>query len=200
MAEMGLLQFKSAAQLKAEQDAADAETAAARRRDQVESNLAAHIRKAFESAKTAKREIEGRLLDCARRQKGEYDAQKLAAIRESGGSEVYPKLTTTKCRAGAAWIRDILMPVTGRPWGLDPTPISDIPDELLSQFEQALQQRMAAEAQQDEQGPGQGDPQLFSREQMKAKLREMIQQKAKEACEAHEALIADQLAEGGWEE
>lgn len=207
MAELGLLQFRSAADLHADDVAAEEQALQSRRALQVQSSLAAHIRRCFESAKNAKREIDDRLLDCARRQKGKHEETKLQAIREAGGSEIYPKLTTTKCRAGASWIRDILIPVNGHPWGLDPTPVADIPPEFLAAFQQKLAQQMmqaqqAQQAQQGEQGEqGQVAPPQTMPDptELEVKLRELIQAKAKEASEAHETLIADQLAEGGWE-
>ena len=200
MAEFGLLQVRSAADLHADDLAAEADAQQSRRAQLVESSLAAHIRRCFESAKNAKRDIDERLLDCARRQKGKHEETKLQAIRENGGSEAYPKLTTTKCRAGASWIRDILMPAVGNPWGLDPTPVADIPPEFLAAFQQRLAQQMQ-QAQQDGQEPGQEGQgfEMPDPAQVESKLRELIQEKAKEACEAHELLIADQLAEGGWE-
>ncbi|WP_197079266.1 MULTISPECIES: hypothetical protein [Pseudomonas] len=206
MGSFGLLQVRSAADLQADDQAAEAAAQQNRRAQQVETSLAAHIRRCYESAKRAKRDIDERLLDCARRQKGKHEETKLQAIRENGGSEAYPKLTTTKCRAGASWIRDILMPAVGHPWGLDPTPVADIPPEFLAAFQQKLAQQMqqtqqpgqqlsqSAVAEQQGQGFEMPDP-----AQVETKLRELIQEKAKEACEAHELLIADQLAEGGWE-
>lgn len=74
MANLGLLQYKSASEMHVEQ-AAEAQQMAAeeeRRRQLVESSLGAHIRRSWESAKTAKQEVEYRLLDCLRRRKGEY--------------------------------------------------------------------------------------------------------------------------------
>jgi hypothetical protein len=197
MAELGLLQFRSAADLHADDAVAEAQAQQSRIAKQVESSLAAHIRRCMTSAKNAKRDIDERLLDCARRQKGKHEDTKLQAIREAGGSEMYPKLTTTKCRAGASWIRDILIPATGHPWGLDPTPVADIPPEFLEAFQQTLAQQMQQAQQQ--QVPDAPPPAMPEPAELEAKLRELIQAKAKEAAEAHEVLIADQLAEGGWE-
>lgn len=188
MRDMGLLGFTPASTLIAQEQARQD---AQRQRAAVESSLASHIRRSFEAAKTAKQEIERRLIDCAQRQKGIYPADKLTAIRAQGGSELYPKLTTTKCRAAAAWIRDILMPTTGRPWGLDPTPVSDIPPEVLEAFKQTLSARL----QQDPQAT-----QSLTRETLEAMLLEEIDKRARAAADAHEELIADQLAEGGWDE
>lgn len=181
---LGLLRFQSAGELKAEEEAERLRQEEARRMQAVESSLSGHIRGAFEAAKTAKQSIERRLLDCARRQKGEYDADKLRAIREEGGSELYPKLTTTKCRAAAAWIRDILMPANGRPWGLDPTPVAEIPPDYLIAFAQRLGERA----------------QSMDKQQLEDLLRREVQNKARQIADRHEEVINDQLEEGGWNE
>lgn len=69
MGSFGLLQVRSAADLQADDQAAEAAAQQNRRAQQVETSLAAHIRRCYESAKQAKRDIDERLLDCARRQR-----------------------------------------------------------------------------------------------------------------------------------
>lgn len=197
MASLGLLQYKSATEMHAEQ-AAEAQQMQAeeeRRRQLMESSLGAHIRRSWESAKTAKQEVEYRLLDCLRRRKGEYDPNKLAAIRKEGGAEIYMMLTATKCRAAGAWIRDIMMPANEQPWGLQPTPVADVPDEYVAPVFQQMQQQ-AMQAQQE----GQQVDMAALIEQAREQVRQMAQEKAEEAAERHEDTIADQLAEGGWSE
>ena len=184
MANLGLMGFKPAATLVAEEVAEQQRQEEIRRMQSVESSLASHIRRGFEAAKTAKQPIEQRLLDCARRQKGVYDEAKLRAIREEGGSELYPKITTTKCRAAAAWIRDILMPANGRPWGLDPTPVADVPPEYLQMFMQQLGQ--AAQGK--------------TRQEIEELIRREAQNRARDIAKRHEEVIDDQLTEGGWNE
>ncbi|MGP3789776.1 portal protein [Pseudomonas sp. B392_1p] len=184
MSNLGLMGFKPASTLVAEEAAEQQRQDEIRRMQSVESSLAAHIRRGFEAAKTAKQPIEQRLLDCARRQKGVYDEAKLRAIREEGGSELYPKITTTKCRAAAAWIRDILMPASGRPWGLDPTPVADIPPEYLHMFMQQLGEAAQGKSQQD----------------IEELIRREAQTRARDIADRHEEVIDDQLTEGGWQE
>lgn len=184
MNNLGLMGFKPAATLVAEDLAEQQRLERERRTQSVESSLAAHIRSGFYSAKAAKQPLEQRLLDCARRQKGVYDESKLRAIREEGGSELYPKITTTKCRAAAAWIRDILMPTNGRPWGLDPTPVADIPPEYLQLFMQRLGESAQGKTKQE----------------IEELIRREAQALASDIAERHEKVIDDQLAEGGWHE
>ena len=71
---LGLLHFKPASEMKAEEAIEQQRADEERRLQAVETSLAGHIRSAFEAAKTAKQPIENRLLDCARSQKGEYES------------------------------------------------------------------------------------------------------------------------------
>jgi hypothetical protein len=193
--DLGLLQFRSASSLKEEEQEQQMMAEQERRRELVESSLGAHIRRAWEGARAAKEDVHERLLDCLRRRKGEYSAEKRAAIRKEGGSEVFMMITTTKCRAAAAWIRDILMPTNERPWGLDPTPIADVPDAYL----RPLADQIQAQAQQLREQGQQVDMEEIV-EKSREKLRQAAQDRAKKAAEKHEELIDDQLAEGGWED
>lgn len=197
MASLGLLQYRSAADLHADDEAETQRIRdeQERRRQLVESSLGSHIRRSWESAKMARQEVEYRLLDCLRRRKGEYDPSKLTAIRKEGGAEIYMMLTATKCRAAAAWIRDIMMPASEKPWGLDPTPVAEVPDAYL----QPLAAQIQAQAQQMQQQGQQVDMAALV-EQAREQIRQAVQEKASDAAERHEDTISDQLAEGGWDE
>lgn len=94
--------------------------------------VAGHIRTHFEQARQAKRNmIEDRLLKSMRARRREYDPDKMALIREQGGSEVYAGLTGAKCRAAGGWLRDVLMGTgSERPWAIRPTPLPDLPPEI----------------------------------------------------------------------
>lgn len=196
MSNMGMLQYRSAGDLRADEDAEAQriQDEQERRRQLVESSLGAHIRRSWESAKMAKQETEYRLLDCLRRRKGEYDPNKLNAIRKEGGAEIYMTLTTTKCRAAASWIRDILMPANERPWGMEPTPVAEVPDEYLMPVIGEIQQQ-AMQMQQ-----GQQVDMGAMMERARDKIRQEAQEKAEDAARRHEDVIRDQMAEGGWDE
>ena len=197
MANLGLLQYKSAGDLRAEEseEAQQLADEQARRREAVESSLGAHIRRSWEEAKMAKQETEYRLLDCLRRRKGEYDPSKLAAIQQEGGSGIFMMLTATKCRAAASWVRDILMPTNEKPWGLDPTPVAEVPPAFLQPVFQAFIQQAAMAA---EQSGEELDPQAVMKK-AKNHIRHAAQERAEEAAERHEDVIEDQLAEGDWD-
>lgn len=119
---------------------------------QVVTGLAGYVKTCFSHARDAKRmDVEKRLVDSLRAKRREYDPQKLAAIRQEGGAEVYAGLTASKCRAASAWLRDVLL-ATGseRPWAISPTPIPELPaevgDEIAARGAALIQQALAAGA------------------------------------------------------
>ncbi|WP_431786949.1 portal protein [Vibrio harveyi] len=99
-------------------------------------NLAAMVRHDWESAKTQRmtENLDQRLLDCLRRRQGKYGADKLAAIRDMGGSEIFMKLTGVKVYAAKAWLADIYQPSGDRPWSLEPTPIPELPPNIENEL------------------------------------------------------------------
>lgn len=175
---------------------------------QVESALAGHIRHAWERNKNAKYKIERRMLNCLRARRGEYSQQALAQIQANGGTNVvWADLTETKCRGASAWIREIVLPAGERPWGLEPTPIPDLPRGLkMSIVDKAIQ-----EAQQVMQQMAESSGVVMEKSQFRktvtelgTKLRKQAEQEFKKASEARahrmEDRIADNQAQGGWEE
>ena len=205
MADLGLLQNRSAKEIRDEEQQAQQLEQQSRERELVENSLASHIRGCWDEAKMAKQEMEYRLLDCLRRRKGRYSEEKLKAISQEGGSAIFMMLTNTKCRAAASWIRDILMPANERPWGLDPTPVAEVPPQYLmpvfQNFMQQAQQQQMAVAQQAQQS-GQQAPQPDPEQLMKKAeehIRQAAKERAKEAAERHEDLMADQLHNGNWD-
>lgn len=95
-------------------------------------SLASHVKACWQVARDSKRQtVESRLLQSVRARRGEYDPEKLAEIQQMGGSDVYAGLTSVKCRAASGWIRDVMMGTSDdRPWGIQPTPIPDLPPNI----------------------------------------------------------------------
>lgn len=110
-------------------------------------SLATHLQMHWESAKNTKWFVEERLLKCLRQRKGKYDPDDLNAIRAFGGSEIFMMLTNVKCRSIEAMIRDVMLPAGEKPWGIDPTPVPDLPVEeemeLAAQVQQEVEMIMA---------------------------------------------------------
>lgn len=78
-----------------------------------------------------------RLLRAQRMFAGEYDAGKLAAIKQFGGSEVYSRLVAGKCRAASALLRDVYLgPI--RPWDIQEQPDSPVPPAVQQQILELL--------------------------------------------------------------
>lgn len=193
---LGLVGFKSNADLDAEQMAEYNAKEEAAKNQVIESSIASQIRRDWEAAKNAKRDVELQMLDCMRRNKGEYSPDKLAEISQTGGSAIYMQLTATKCRALVSWIGDILLPASGEwAFGMDATPVSDIPKEI----EQQLWQNIQAVLQQKAQAGEPVDP-MEMLEEAKEELRRKADEAAGKAAELHTKVIQDQLEEGGWTE
>lgn len=192
----GLVLVKSAADLDREEQAVRDAEQAEREREQFTSSLAGHLRKHWEQARDHKRTIEERMLQSRRALNGEYDPDKLSAIRKQGGSEIYMMLTATKAWGAKAWIREVLLPPDDDPFGVDPTPIPDLPEEIHG----AIRQRLEQDAMMAMQAGMPVTPELFQQvqEKLEAKVLAETQRLAKERATAMEAKIKDAFEEGSW--
>lgn len=152
----------------------------------IESALLGHANGRWEEAKQSHNLIEEQLLDSLRRRRGVYSDSKLAEIRKHGGSEVYMQLTGIKCRAAAAWIKNVLFQPGERVFAIEPTPIP-YQDDII---EQAVQQ-IIAEAQQS---GVQADAEMVRNE-----IEQNNTDDIHKRMQKMEDKIADQLAEGGFE-
>lgn len=186
----------------------------------VANDLAAYVRRCFDSARTARDStgLSTRLLDALRAKQGVYDPDKLAAIAETNGSEVYARVTATKSRAAASWLRDALQSKE-RPWTLQPTAVPSLPTDL----EAAAQQRLTEEVMkagmmvamlrkqyddsvaQGYSGPAPDIPQPPTLAQLAARLEEIRQEireeelrTAKMKANRAEVKVDDVLQEGGF--
>lgn len=163
--------------------------------------LASHVRKCWDSARTAKQQtVEQRLLRSLRQRRGEYDPDLLEDIRRSGGSEIFMMITSNKCRAASAWLRDTLLGAKDeKPWTIDPTPIPDVPPTARQQIFQAANQKvMEIEAM-----TGTVVDQSMAYEliqQLKSRMMVELKESAKQAAERMELKMEDQLAEGNFME
>jgi len=158
--------------------------------------LAAHVQKRWELAKQAKIAPEVRLLQCLRQRNGEYDPDKLAAIREMGGSEIFMMLTSTKCRGAASWLRDALLGTgTDKPWTLDSTPIPDLPSEVMQMAQQAMQQAIQMIVQNTGQPPT-NDAVRAEWERMRDAAMRHLHDEAEKRVDRMEQKMEDQLMEG----
>ena len=162
--------------------------------------LAAHVRKRWESAHVAKRDLEERMLQCVRQRNGEYDPSVCAEIKAQGGSDLFIQLTSVKCRAATSWLRDTLLGTgSDKPWSMDATPDPELPEEIT----QGLEGKLAQEIMQAMQSTG-----AMPEEEELAKIANEMQDEARELAEEEserriarmERKMEDQLLEGGWYE
>jgi hypothetical protein len=160
--------------------------------------LASHVRERWTTAKDSKRELEERMLRCLRQRKGEYDPEILSEIVQQGGSQIYVKLTSVKCRAATSWLRDTLLGTgADKPWQLMPTPMPSLPEEKI----QALQARMAAELMNMYAAggvPPDEDTLKTAAMQMKDAAIRQLKEESEERVARMEQQMEDQLIEGGW--
>ncbi|MDF1551941.1 MAG: hypothetical protein P1P84_02710 [Deferrisomatales bacterium] len=198
---VGLMQIRSNAVLRQE---AEARATAAAPPSVAIDRLSGYIETCWSKAKRAKDPIEQQMLQNLRQRHGVYEPMKLAKIREMGGSEVFMLLTSTKCRAAEAWIEDILRPVAEQPWRIDPTPIPDLPPEVMESVTQdvlAVQNEVLAQAAAAHEMIPSAELAREIRayaEQRKDVVLKEVQAEAAKRADRMSAKIADQLAEGGW--
>lgn len=202
-----LVTFKSAATLEAEKTAravAAHQAQSAMSQPVYISSLAGYIEKCWAAARQAKLIVERQMMVNLRQRNGLYEADKLAAIRQMGGSEVYVLLTSTKCRAAEAWVNDILRPVGERLFGIKPTPIADLPPDKTDEVYQEASAVYDEVVRQAEQFQEFLDPAMLAHEvrefleESREKAVRQLQEEAEEAAERMATKIDDQLAEGGW--
>ncbi|MGI0011234.1 MAG: hypothetical protein ACREAE_07525, partial [Nitrosopumilaceae archaeon] len=195
-----IVDFKSSSQInKEEVDAAYKAEKEANNEysENFETQLAGYIRKVWETNRLAKQEVHKRLLACLRARKGEYsDSERQQILAMGGADPIFIKLTGTKCRAAAAWIRDILLPHKDRPWELEPTPIPDLPEnikesvlrQVMSQIQEMVQQGMQLSP----------DEQIQFVDSVKEKVLSQMSIAADVGVKFVERKIEDAMAEGNY--
>ena len=154
-------------------------------------SLAGYVRRCYEEAKTAKSDVTERLLRSERQRRGVYDPDKLAMIRQTGGSDIYMMLTDIKCRAAESWIKDVMLSSGEKPWSLTPTAEPSVPEELRNEIIEAV----TAEA--DEvQSAGIGvNPQTIEKrmEEIYEEVKKRLMDRSKEAALKMEKRILDKM-------
>ena len=169
--------------------------------------LVGYIRGRWESAKRAKISIEEEMIEAARARKGEYSPEKLAKIRQAGGSEAYFNLTETKCRAAKAWIEDVVLQAGQKSWGLRPSPKPDLSPTERQKLSERIREAAITQAVMAEQQSGQAIDVRLLRQRIDAALiiaeakmtdAEMVQAKATAA--KMEKTIEDNLSESRFQE
>lgn len=164
--------------------------------------LAAHVRRCFDAAQTAKRtNVEERLLQCIRQRRGEYDPDVLTEIRKGGGSEIFMMLTSNKCRAATSWIKDVMFGTKEEsPWTIEPTAEPSLsPVETQSVAQEAAQEALQMEMQ--------GLPPIQTPDQMRVLVQRVADRRitdmrrwADDKMSVMRSKMQDQLQEGRYYE
>lgn len=168
-----------------------------RQQDPLIKGLSGYLRQCWDAARIAKKPIESVMLRALRQRNGEYEADKLAQIRQQGGSEIYMMLTEVKCRAAESWLRDILLDQGLPPWGLEPTTIPDLPPEADTEIQQEFAARVVQMLQGGSSAP---NPALMAemKEIVAQDFRFKLLREANNRAERMKHRIEDQFQQGGW--
>ena len=183
--------------------ASDLEAASKKRSDAMQNTpviqgLASHVRTRWESARTGKRDLEERMLQCLRQRNGEYDPDKLQEITEQGGSDIYINLTSVKCRAATSWLRDTLLG-TGqdKPWAISATPNPTMPPEILEELKARLSNELMIHMQQGGIQPTESELRTMAMT-MKDEADRELREESEDRVQRMSRKMEDQLQEGGW--
>lgn len=192
----GMIRFMNNTQLDA-QEQVEAQTRMPQEPAPVLIGLAGHVQRCWQEARSAKDMIVPRLLAAQLARAGKYDATTLQQIREFGGSEEYARITANKCRVAEAWLRDVFLGQSEKPWTLAPTPKPELPEGSL----QAVRQQVASEFAAAFATTGVATPfravQARTAELAKAE-QERVSEQAREITANMERTIYDQMIQGGF--
>jgi len=197
----GLLNVVTNAELDAQEahELAIAEEGAAKYKPAAIDSLALYIRDRFHDYRKIRdtRGIAVRLIESLRAFNGQYAATKLVEIQKFGGSEVYARMTATKCRGATAMLRDIYLGAE-RPWFMDHTPEPKVPGEI----ESAIMRMVQMEVQNFSESGQELEPQQIEDRmtQLRKSAKQAALKQAKKEAKAHTRQIDDLLVEGGFYE
>ena len=139
-----ILRVASNSQMVEDEAAAEEQKRAEAEQDVSYDALAAHIRSSMADMRNfrSSQGISERLVDALRTYKGQYSPDKLQQIKQFGGSDVYARVTATKCRAATSLLRDVYLSQE-RPWDVEPTPVPTVPDDIDSNIQQLVNVEVA---------------------------------------------------------
>lgn len=165
--------------------------------DYKKQGVAGYIRQQFFEFRSDRetRGISDRLVESLRSYRGEYTPQKLASINQFGGSQVFARLTTVKCRGATAMLRDIYL-AGERPWFIEPTPDPTLPEDVTKSVIELVTMEV-----QKIQAAGQPIDHTVVQERIKqltAAAKKEALKVAKKAADESTRYLDDILTEGGF--
>jgi hypothetical protein len=120
---------------------------------------------------------------------GRYNPDKLSMIRRMRGSEVYAKVTGSKCRGASALLKDVYLG-SERPWTVNPTPNPKLPEDISQKVDELLQLELQAAG---PEGQAQAVPR---RQQLLTAAMRAARQRAADDARTATRMIDDLLTEG----
>lgn len=192
MAAVGLIRIQSNAEMQED----ERKQAQDRQQAPLIQGLASHLHTLWEPARLAKRPIEQKMLKALRQRNGEYEPDKLAEIRQQGGSEVFMMLTETKCRGAESWLRDIMLDTGDLPWDIQPTPIPDLDPSLTAKIHEAFAKKVVTTI---SQMGDVSDPTVMDelKEAAEKDIKDELMEEAARITSNMKKKIQDQFVEGG---
>ena len=109
--------------------------------EKAKDELGDYVRQRFTDVSLTRSRIDEVLLSCLRQRQGEYDPSELALMGNTSIRTFYG-ITGTKCRAGEAWLNDILTASGERSWNLKPTPLPEVPDYIKTLIVQQIREEL----------------------------------------------------------
>lgn len=195
-----LVQVKTVSEMVSE----EAEQTETKKAFEVITSLSRYVDKKWADAKKAKETIEDEMLQSLKQKRGEYDAEKLQAIKDAEQPEIFMNITETKCSNAVAWIKDILM-AGDRIFGVDPTPVPELPPEVVEKVQQGVLGRYIQMFAEQAQATGQiipGDMMrqmiMQSADEIKDEVTVEINRVAKKFADKIADKIDDDWVEGGF--
>ena len=188
-----------------EREEAEAKQALEADKQIILTSLVDYVMTCWEDAKRAKEPIEQAMLEDALQLDGEYDEEKLSAIKEVGAPEIFAQITDTKARTCYAWIDENVIQQGRRIWSIEPTPVPDLPDHIKQRITEDILRKSMMAFQNMQMQLGIEIPPEEMKQMMNAVFEKVGQQTELEL--KHEARIMadkmsdkihDQLTEGGF--
>ena len=165
------------------------------------------INKEWSDAKDAKQIIEKEMLDSLYQRRGQYTSTKLAQIRAVEQPEIFMNITETKCRNAEAQIKDVISQPGKRIFSVNPTPIPELPEDMMQSIQESTTQMFIQMAVQQAMQTGQQPSGTEIRQlivskadEIKDKVHQEVVKKAKKLALDIEDKIDDDFIQGGFYE
>lgn len=159
--------------------------------------ISAYVMEQWQAARDAKHAVLPRLQRAHRARIGEYDPEKISQIAEFGGSTEYARVTANKIRIVEAWLRDVFLGQTDKPWTVMPTPKPNFPPDAEQQVRDLVSQEVAAAFAQTGQMP---DPTMVRAKLSSemSRFEQSLKEAARDTTKRMENRMDDQLAEANF--